>query len=230
MRGTTERRRLGHDYYDGPFSWSATFELEGVVRRKKAFDRSCAGDRKRRWKSGFHRRSCSVLGRLLEDLLRIRLRPRLRLRRGRPLDRVQHQLAVAGMRPAARVVSHLEVRHRAVLGGLDVAARLLGFTFGFNIRGGAPLRPGGAFIGLKSVRISGCTESSKNTQLYDSSVISKSSTPCVIGMRLVDDRHLLRRVAEEPHRRMLDAAHGDGRIPIAGAADHFRVLGPHLHP
>jgi hypothetical protein len=34
MRGTIQRRRLGHDYYDGPFSWTATFELEGVVRQK----------------------------------------------------------------------------------------------------------------------------------------------------------------------------------------------------
>jgi hypothetical protein len=32
MRGTIQRRRLGYDYYDGPFSWTATLELEGVVR------------------------------------------------------------------------------------------------------------------------------------------------------------------------------------------------------
>lgn len=34
MKGTIQRREVGNDYYDGPFSWTATFELEGVVRQK----------------------------------------------------------------------------------------------------------------------------------------------------------------------------------------------------
>ena len=33
MKGTIQQRRVGADYYDGPFSWTATFELEGVVRQ-----------------------------------------------------------------------------------------------------------------------------------------------------------------------------------------------------
>ena len=34
MKGTIQQRRVGVDYYDGAFSWTATFELEGVVRHK----------------------------------------------------------------------------------------------------------------------------------------------------------------------------------------------------
>jgi hypothetical protein len=34
MKGTIQQRQVGNDYYDGPFSWTATFELEGVVRQK----------------------------------------------------------------------------------------------------------------------------------------------------------------------------------------------------
>lgn len=34
MKGTIQQRRVGVDYYNGPFSWTATFELEGVVRQK----------------------------------------------------------------------------------------------------------------------------------------------------------------------------------------------------
>ena len=32
MKGTIQQRQVGNDYYDGPFSWTAAFELEGVVR------------------------------------------------------------------------------------------------------------------------------------------------------------------------------------------------------
>lgn len=34
MKGTIQQRQVGNDYYDGAFSWTATFELEGVVRQK----------------------------------------------------------------------------------------------------------------------------------------------------------------------------------------------------
>src|SRR5215213_5840685 len=81
--------------------------------------------------SGFSR-TC-LIRRRLENALRICLRPRKRFGRCRPLDRVQHELAIRLVGPRRGAMAHLDVGDRAVLRALHPGRKVAVLPIGAEI-------------------------------------------------------------------------------------------------
>ena len=121
-------------------------------------------------------------------------------------------------------MADLREEHRAVLGHSSPTPRDCCTSLsGSGSSSGPP-------AGSRCARAA-CTESSNQWHAYASSVTwNPSPSPLRDRMALVDERDELRRHAEVAVIRMVDAAHAVRGVPVARAADDFRVLGPGVRP